>query len=586
MLLPRASLSGRPLRPFTRPGSPRRGPASGTPRTPRIPGAATLLLALGLAATLAAPAQARQDAADLRARNAALSALFAEYDRADSPGCIIGVGQAGSVAYRNGFGLANLEHGIPMTPFTISEIGSVSKQFTAAAVVLLAQDGKLSLDDEVRQHWPGFPDFGAPVTIRMLLNHTSGWRDQFGLLDLAGRANGDVITTVEEVVELGLRQRTLNFPPNTEYLYSNTGFTFLNKLVERVSGQTFAEFTTERIFRPLGMTNTQWRNDFTRVVRGRAAAYQPDDRGTWREQMPFSNLHGSGGLLTTADDLIRWTEALHADRVGRPGFLAEMTRTARLNDGRDLTYALGITVGEYRGVKEVSHGGSTAGYRAHLAHYPDHDLTVAIQCNVASANAQSLARGAAEVFLGDALQPAWTPPTTVAVSAADLERRSGTYHDPVSHQVLRLVARDGRLVGGGLNLIPTGGDRWVHAGNGTVFTYAPASGDQPARLTSDADGGRTLLAREPVTPTVAELQGVAGEYHNAEIGSTIRLVVEEGRLVLRYPPANRVELEPAFRDAFIGGGRTLILRRDGGGTVTGLDYHAGRAKNIRFDRVR
>lgn len=560
------------------------------PTLPALPHAGValvlaLLLASG-AAFVPATATAQDRGADPRVRNAAVAALFAEYDRPDSPGCIVGVGQAGSVVYRNAFGLANLEHGIPLTPFTVSEIGSVAKQFTAAAVVLLAQDGKLSLDDEVRRHWPEFPDFGAPVTIRMLLNHTSGWRDQFGLLELAGRPMGDVVNTVEEVVDLGLRQRTPNFPPGTQYLYSNTGFTFVNQLVEKVSGQTFAEFTTERIFRPLGMTKTQWRDDHARVVRGRASAYRPDGRGTWRKQMPFSNLHGSGGLLTTVDDLIRWTEALHEDRVGRPGFLAEMTRVGRLIDGRELTYALGIFVTEYRGVKEVSHGGATAGYRAYLAHYPDHRLTVAILCNVSSANTQALARGVTEVFLGDALQPAWSPPEAVPLSAADLELRAGTYHDPVSHQVLRLEARDGRLTGGGLTLIPTGEDRWVNAANGTVFRWAAPSGDQPARFTAEEEGGRTFLARDPISPTAAELQQLAGEYYNAEIGSTVRLVVEEGRLVLRFPPAARMKLEPAFRDAFTAEGRTLIFRRDGRGNAVGFDYHAGRIRNVRFERVR
>jgi hypothetical protein len=394
-----------------------------------------------------------------------------------------------------------------------------------------------------------------------------------------------VVTSVEEVVELGLRQRTLNFPPNTEYLYSNTGFTYLNTLVERLTGQTFAEFTTERIFRPLGMTNTQWRNDYTRVVRGRAAAYQPDGRGGWSEQMPFSTLHGSGGLLTTADDLIRWTEALHADQVGDPGFLAEMTRTARLNDGRELDYALGIRVADFRGVREVSHGGSTAGYRAFLSHYPETGLTVSIQCNAASADAGGLAASVAELFLGDALEPSPTPPAPVAMADAELQRRGGLYHDPVSQQVVTLTPRDGRLMGGGLTLIPTGGDRWIQAGSGTVLTWTPPRSDEPARFSTTEDGGRTLVARTPVTPSSADLQAMAGEYHNAEIGSSVRLAVEDGGLVLRHAPGVRVELEPAFLDTFTGGGRTLVMARGAGGAVDGFAYSAGRVRNIQFQRV-
>lgn len=547
---------------------------------------------LGWAASLAcalawsgAVAEAQQGPGGAGDRSQAVRRVFSEFDRSDSPGCVVGVGQRGAILYRDGFGMADLEHDIPLSAFSISEIGSVSKQFTAAALVLLQQDGVLSLDDEVRKHYPAFPDFGRPITIRHLLNHTSGLRDQFVLLDLAGRPNGEVVSTVDEVVDLALRQRTLNFPPNTDYLYSNTGFTFMNRLVEHLTGKTFVEFTNERIFRPLGMTSTQWRDDYTRVVRGRANAYQPNGRGGFSLQMPFSNLHGSGAILTTVEDMIRWTEAVHADRVGKPGFRDEMLRTARLNDGRQLTYALGLRVDEYRGVREVSHGGSTAGYRAFLTHFPEQGLTVSVNCNLASVNADALAHGVAEVFLGDALGPLPAPPAAFALPAAELGRRAGLYHNPVTHQVVRLAAQGGRLVGGGLTLVPTGQDRFESLGSRMTFTYAAASQGRPARLTgASEDGAQVLEAREPASVGEAGLRALAGSYRNDETGSTLRLTFADGNLVLTYPPTTRVVLESAFADAFVGGGRTLIFQRDGSGAVTGFAYHAGRGRNIQFVR--
>jgi CubicO group peptidase (beta-lactamase class C family) len=549
--------------------------------TLRPAGALIVLVALAGACPVAASAQGGAISSE-QAR--AIDAVFAEYDRADSPGCIVGVGQAGAIVYRNAYGIADLEHDLPLTPFMISEIGSVSKQFTAAAVVLLAQDGKLSLDDEVRKHYPEFPDFGARITIRHLLNHTSGLRDQFGLLELVGRPNGQVVTTVPEVVDLALRQRSLNFPPGSEYLYSNTGFTFLNALVERVSGKTFAAFTKERIFTPLGMNDTQWRDDYTRVVRGRVFAYRPDDKGGHQTEMPFSNLHGSGGLLTTVRDMIVWTEALHADRVGKPGFLAELTRRGKLNDGRELTYALGISVSDSRGVREVSHGGSTAGYRAHLTHFPDARLTVAVQCNVSTANAAALARGVATPFLAERVPAVVAAPSPVALAAGELERRAGLYHNSTTHQLVRLAPREDRLAGGGFELIPTGADRFVRAGEaGVAYMYVAAAASRPAELRPD-DGSGVLVAVQAATPTTADLAGLAGSYHNADLDAIVTLAVENGKLVMRYPPARVVTFEPAFRDAFSAGGTLIVFRRQGSSPPSGFEYHAGRVRGIAFER--
>jgi CubicO group peptidase (beta-lactamase class C family) len=308
------------------------------------------------------------------------------------------------VLYRRGYGMASLEYGVPMSPRVVSEIGSVSKQFTAAAVLLLARDGLLSLDDDVRQH---IPELGIeePLTLRRLADHTSGLRDWIGLMGLVGRPWGEVIHTVPEITDLIARQRTLNFAPGERYLYSNAGYTLLLEVVERVSGRSFAELTAERIFEPLGMEHTEWRDDHARIVRNRAAAHRPTGNGGFRTQMPYSDAIGSGGLISSVDDMIRWTEALHSGEFGGPGFLEEMTRVGVLTDGREIHYALGLQLADFRGVPEVAHGGATAGYRAYLAHYPEDRLTVALQCNVTAVNSGGLARSVAEIFLADRLAP-------------------------------------------------------------------------------------------------------------------------------------------------------------------------------------
>jgi len=441
------------------------------------------------------------------------------------------VNRAGTPLARRAYGYADLERGIPLAPGMPSEIGSVSKQFTASALLLLAQEGKLSLDDDVRTHWPTFPDFGQKVTVRHLLNHTSGVRDQFGLLDLVGRPNGEVVHTVREVVDLLERQRTLNFPVNTEYLYSNTGYTFANLLVERLSGQPFTEFTTERLFKPLGLVGAAWRANFRHLVPGRVLAYRaapgapgaPAAPSRWEMDFPFSELHGSGGLLLTIDEMIAWTEALHAGAVGRPGFLAELTRSGRLENGKETGYALGLSVGEWRGVRVVSHTGSTAGYRAFLAHYPESGHTVALQCNTATANSSALGQGVAAIFLADRLKAA------VAADAVDL------------------------------------------AGAAANAATEPASANAGAAVRPAPD--RALFAR------------LAGRYHDAETGATVELASEDSVMVLRYPPARSVRLRLVAADSLMGPGRAIRVRRDASGAPVGFAYHAGRVRNIRFDRL-
>jgi CubicO group peptidase (beta-lactamase class C family) len=372
------------------------------------------------------------------AQRAQVDSIFARFTTAGSPGCVVGADQQGASLLRAAYGLADIERNVPMRTGTLVEIGSVSKQFVAAALVLLEQDGKLDLDDPVSKYLPEFPDFrdlGGPVTIRHLLQHTSGVRDQYDLLALVGRSYGSVAHSNEEVLELISRQRTLNFPVNSRYLYSNSGYTISALLVEKVSGKTLQAFTSERLFAPLGMPQAQWRMDFRTVVPGRAFAYRFSPVG-WQQDYPFSNLYGAGGLITTVDEMLRWTTALHGGKVGNGTTLATMATPATLRDGSRTEYGLGLMVREWRGVREIAHSGSTAGYRAYLAHYPDAGLSIAMQCNAGNGDYVDLGRKFAAVFLGNRLQPEPVrpqvqPPRRVSIALDDATRAAlnGRWHD-------------------------------------------------------------------------------------------------------------------------------------------------------------
>ena len=338
------------------------------------------LIAAALAATAhlaGAQGASRQDTV------ARVDSIFSQFTTS-TPGCTMGVSRHGRTVLAKAYGMSNLEYDVPLTTESIIEAGSVAKQFTAAAILLLAQQGKLSIDDRVRKHIPELPDYGAPLTIRHMLNHTSGLRDWGTVAAVEGWPRGSRVHTHDHVLDIIARQRSLNFPPGSEYLYSNSGYNLLAIIVQRVSGQPFADFTRSAIFEPLGMTRTSWRDDYTRIVKGRATAYSPT-RGGFRLNMPFENVHGNGGLLTTVEDLLRWSANFDAGHVGGPALLREQVRPGRLTSGREIEYAAGLSVSRYRGVPEVSHSGATAGYRAFLTRYPDQGLTVAVLCNHAGA---------------------------------------------------------------------------------------------------------------------------------------------------------------------------------------------------------
>ncbi len=368
-----------------------------------------------------------------------IDSVFAAYDRADVPGCAVGVYQNGEIAFEKGYGSANLEYRIPITPTTPFIMGSVSKQFTAAAIALLADDGRLSLDDDVRKYLPELPDYGQRITINELVHHTSGLRDFWALVEAAGMRLDDTYA-VADVLDLAARQKHLEFTPGAAYDYSNTGYVVLGEIARRVSGESLARFAAENIFAPLGMTHTHFQDDHTVIVPGRAYAYMPH-AGGWRIDVWNNDIVGQGGLMTTVEDLQKWDENFYTGRVGGPRFLARQLEQGRLNDGTVLSYAFGLEVGAYRGLRLVEHTGSTGGYRTIISRFPSAHTSVVALCNASNVNTTTLSRRVADVVLASSFtSPAPAPriaaatrvrqasaPTT-AVPADEAARLAGRYY--------------------------------------------------------------------------------------------------------------------------------------------------------------
>jgi len=527
----------------------------------------------------ALPAAAQELPAAMRVR---IDSVFARFN-STTPGCQLGIGRDGRVVYERGYGMANLEFDVPMTPATIVEIGSVSKQFTAASILLLHQQGRLSLDDDIRKWVPELPDFGGrTLTIRQLANMTSGIRDQWGLMGLLNSPPGSAVHSNELLIQILSRQKDLNFPPNDQYLYSNSGYMLLAEIVKRASGKSLAEFSTENIFRPLGMTSTQWRDDFERIVKNRAFGHSwSQDRG-YTTEMPFTNVYGNGGLLTTTRDIIVFWDALLRNRLGAAGFTETLTTRATLNSGRRISYALGLSIGEYRGLTEYSHGGATAGYRAHMATYPTEHTTVAVLCNVTNAGPEGLLRRVVDIVLAERLAPVRETQVKAAnVPLAELQPVTGLYRNRNDETVLRVELRDGRLRANGAELIPLGNRRF-RRGMNTDITFDPANGGS-LRYTG-ADDELFVYERTPaVQPTAAELAEYAGTYTSPELDVRFTIEVQNDRLVLKRRHAPDQTLTPTFRDGFQGGG-SFVFTRNAAGAIDGFRFTQGRVRFVEFRR--
>src|ERR1043165_3869799 len=347
--------------------------------------------------------------------------------------------------------MANLETGTPIRPNSIFHVASVSKQFTATAIMLLAKEGKLSVDDNIRKYLPEIPDYGTPITIRHLLTHTSGIRDQWELIGLArGRFEENRITE-DDVMDILPRQTALNFKPGSEYLYSNSGFTLLAVIVKRVSGKSLRDFADDRIFKPLGMTSTHFHDDYTMLVPGRTSAYAPR-AGGWRVSIPNFDVYGATSLYTTVGDLLKWERNFDAPIVGDATTLARMQVVTPLTTGDTSSYGFGIALGRYRGARVIDHNGADAGYRAYVGRFPDQQLAIAIACNAATANTTQLMHGVADAYLGSALTTATdeapVTPQGVPVAAEKLQPLAGIYVHAMTLNIAEVVYRDGRLFAG------------------------------------------------------------------------------------------------------------------------------------------
>ena len=521
--------------------------------------------------------------------------LFEKMDRTISPGCAVAAMRDGKILYQRGYGMADLDHNVPITADTVFHVASMSKQFTAAAIVILAQERKLSLDDEVRKYVPELPDFGVPVILRQLVHHTSGLRDQWELLGLAGwRYSLDLITD-DDVLSIMSRQKDLNFPPGSKHMYSNTGYTLLAQVVKRVSGQSFRDFTTSRIFQPLGMRNTHFRDDHAEIVKNMAYGYVPA-KDAFRISITNFDTVGATSLLTTVEDLALWDENFYNPRVGGPEMIRQMLERGKLSDGEQLDYAFGLVIGKHRGLATVDHAGGDAGYRSDMIRFPDQHFTAVCLCNRADSNPSELTLQVAEIYLAKEMTAADKVGAgsgkTVQLAPEKLAAKVGTYIKAEGGQTLSITLKDDKL-----HITPGAGEDSyeMSALSENDFRLATAPIDfkfealkpgRPLRLIvkHGEDKPEVFDAVSPFTPSTSELSSCVGFYYSEEIEPIYVMKIDDGKLVLHTLKNKPDTLRPISPDLFAASIGTIRFKRNAQRQVSGFVLNADHVRNMRFQK--
>lgn len=566
----------------------------------------SVLLAIAVAAVAAlAPATSTaQDIVGARdARALRVDSVFQRFDRTDSPGCALGVYQDGRILYARGYGMASLEHGIALSPRSVLDIGSISKQFTAMSILMLQKEGKLSIDDPIRKYIPEMPAYGDRITIRRALSQTSGLRDLYTMMGQTGRAfAGDTIDALRVIT----RSAEPNYEPGARYLYTNSGWILAAQIVYRLTGMTLAQFADERIFRPLGMRDTRYLADAAMIIPNLATAYSPRQGSGGGFRVARSTydgaIMGAGAVQTTVEDFGRWLDNYDAGTVGGRDIIQTMTTATTLNDGSPawsgptLAYAVGLTVGTLRGLRVVSHGGSWAGYRGHFLRFPDQRFAVATFCNLSTSGPDGLARRVAGIYLGDRMQPDSGALWIAALAAAPRQELPAASLRPLAgvwRNVERGEVRRTRLVGDTLFTVGGARTRIVPLSEGR-FRTGPSTelrfegeGSAPSRmLVRTASDTVTFTRADTAALTPSQLAAYAGDYRSDEVDATHTWKVEKGELVVYVNDRRLGALEPSYKDGFTRGGSVIDMVRDARGRIVGFVLESGRVRHLRFTRVR
>jgi CubicO group peptidase (beta-lactamase class C family) len=504
--------------------------------------------------------------------------IFSSWNNS-TPGGSVLVARGEKIIYHKAFGLADLEHNAPNTTETVFESGSVAKQFVAASVLLLASEGKLSMKDDARKYIPELPQYNAIITVQHLMNHTSGIKDWGSLFSVTGWPRATRIYTQELALDIICKQRSLNFTPGAEYSYSNSNYVLLTYIVERISKQTFSDFTRTRFYEPLQMTNSKWRYNFKEVIKNRAIAYAKY-QNNWYQDMPFENVHGPGGMLTTTGDLFKWNQLLVKKNIGNDAFASSRVQHGVLNNGNEIVYSGGVSVGVFNGKQEVSHSGATAGYRAWLAYYPEKKLSVVILSNDGSFGPVGAGRQVAGIFIPSSATNT-VKPKSVEIPENELKKFAGIYKEVRGYDVMNIEHNENKL--------KLGSREFGALHKDTLFldNMRVAFKKKGTLVLNPMTDSSTYKVVMPPDTSARSLQSFAGLYYSKETDANWSIEFKGGSLSVMQGNLVSFKLIPVFKDGFSTGNNGLVeFRRDKKGKIIGLDVSIPRAEKIPFERLR
>ncbi|MEO8174765.1 MAG: serine hydrolase domain-containing protein [Sediminibacterium sp.] len=506
---------------------------------------------------------------------AMIDKVFNRYTDAN-PGAQLAISRNGQVIYSSAHGMADLEHNTPITKTTKIECGSVSKQFTAACILLLEQQGKLSLADDIRKYVPEVPAYGNTITIRHLMNHVSGLKDWGSIAELSGWPRGTRAYANSDALHIISLQKTLNNKPGDEYIYSNSGFNLLAIIVQRVSGSSLAVFSKKYLFEPAGMKNTEWRDDYQRVVPNRAIAYSKGASGYYTN-MPNENVYGNGGLLTTAEDLLTWNNYYLNGNLGSPSLLSRQLTITAFNNGKRHTYAAGLIVDSLNGWASVTHSGSTAGYRANLDHFPQLGLSIAWVSNTGQSDMSDIPSAIRNLLVRNVRPPVRNTNTPVTIDLSNFTPYTGTYREAKTGNGMKVFTEDNALyIQPKVKLNPLTTNS-AALGRGRLV-FKPGT----AYLIVGVD---TTVYTSVAAPDLSNLNQYAGTYASDETESKMNLVVKDGKLFVEQREDEKLLLTPIYKHGFSFPGGDAFFETDAGGKISKLFLSISRARKVEFKRI-
>jgi CubicO group peptidase (beta-lactamase class C family) len=527
-----------------------------------------------------------------------IDSLFLKWNTANSPGCTVGIVRNDSLIFSKGYGMANLEYAVPNEPQTLFHMASVSKQFTAYSIVLLARQGKLNLDDDIHKWLPWFPDLKEKITICNLLNHTSGIRDQWQLLAISGTRLDDVITQ-DQIVKILGKQQALNFKPGDKYSYSNSGFTMLAEIVKAVSGQTFRKFTDSAIFKPLGMTSTHFHDDYTEIEKNRSYSYDRKDSTHFINAVLSYSVAGATSLFTNINDMSKWVMNFYEHRLGDQKDIDMLTQKGKLNNGKELSYALGIVNDTWKGWRNYSHSGGDAGYRTHVTVFPDLKMGFIVFSNLGDFNPGEKVYAIADFFIKD------TAAKKVAVKKNQRDSTFAILKDTLSIKkfIGNYIGEEGLPFSFDIRnsqlhyhiydetnfLIKESKDTFsIPQAPEIKFIFSIKGKDSTVDLITPDQLYHLNKYIKDTSQTNEVLLKYTGVYYCPELDCKYGIVLIDQHLILTNPKYNNAKLTLIGKDHLLNDNwwiNHLIMKRDSENNITGFEVNSGRIMHLRFNKI-